>query len=333
MSGSSVTSVLSRVEGLFLGSALGEAIGLERARLAAGTGGPDDSPDDLVSFGSGTQLLLFGAEGLLIAATAFAREGFCNPSVAVHHAYLRWLVTQGQRLPPASFAPDEPLGWLLDVELLHRRFDEGSSCAQVLSTGLRGTLSHPAPASAWRRLPQRLVATGLLVPGVPLGAEPGEAFHLGREIAALLEGSPAALDQAGALCVLVGALVAGATFAEALAVVAAQRVAAPRDAHDVGPSSDDPLEVALEIASPEPTLSDGLRRAVEAAEPVPTAALVGGLLGASVGSEEVLGAGLGTLEGTEVILALAGDVAQLVSARDLGLEVASPDEAWRRLYG
>lgn len=42
-----------------------------------------------------TQMTLFTAEGLLRAAVRYPGRGICNTPSLVHHAYMRWLKTQG----------------------------------------------------------------------------------------------------------------------------------------------------------------------------------------------------------------------------------------------
>ena len=44
-----------------------------------------------------TQMTLFTAEGVIRAAVRYACKGICHPPSVVHHALLRWLVTQGER--------------------------------------------------------------------------------------------------------------------------------------------------------------------------------------------------------------------------------------------
>jgi hypothetical protein len=41
-------------------------------------------------------MALFTAEGLLRASTRFASRGVYHPPSVVHHAYMRWLKTQGE---------------------------------------------------------------------------------------------------------------------------------------------------------------------------------------------------------------------------------------------
>ncbi len=44
-----------------------------------------------------TQMTLFTAEALIRAAVRGANKGICNPIAVIHHAYLRWLQTQGYK--------------------------------------------------------------------------------------------------------------------------------------------------------------------------------------------------------------------------------------------
>jgi hypothetical protein len=66
--------------------------------------GPGGIRDFVPSYGrigaitDDTQMTLFTAEGLLRSATRLAARGVCYPPMVVHHAYLRWLKTQGSLL-------------------------------------------------------------------------------------------------------------------------------------------------------------------------------------------------------------------------------------------
>ena len=44
-----------------------------------------------------TQMMLFTAEGLLRAHVRGIAKGICHPTSVIHHALLRWLLTQSER--------------------------------------------------------------------------------------------------------------------------------------------------------------------------------------------------------------------------------------------
>ena len=72
-------------------------------------------------------MTLFTAEGLIRATVRYACKGICNPSSVIHHALLRWLVTQGESPGPKV----DTVGLVGDKRLHHRRVP-GSTCLSAL---------------------------------------------------------------------------------------------------------------------------------------------------------------------------------------------------------
>jgi hypothetical protein len=102
-----------RVRGALLGGAVGDALGwpvefLRWRQIEAryGEGGVDRF-DRRAEGGRGavtddTQMTLFTAEGVLRAAVRGNTRGVCHPPTVLWRAYLRWLYTQGGRLPAGA---------------------------------------------------------------------------------------------------------------------------------------------------------------------------------------------------------------------------------------
>ena len=126
------------IRGCLLGGAVGDALGApiefahwpEIKEMFGPTGVTEVL--DPGHFTDDTQMTLFTAEALLIAAVEMERTGVCLPRTLLHHAYLRWLVTQAGELPAVQIPAEEPLGWLLDVPLLHRVEAPGLTCLGAL---------------------------------------------------------------------------------------------------------------------------------------------------------------------------------------------------------
>jgi ADP-ribosylglycohydrolase len=113
----------SRIRGCLLGGAVDDAFGapveflsLQQIRHRFG---PDGIRNYARAYGrkgavtDDTQMTLFTAEGLLRATMRMSERGICHPPSVVHHAYLRWLLTQHER--PTDHVEIRTDGWLFGV--------------------------------------------------------------------------------------------------------------------------------------------------------------------------------------------------------------------------
>src|SRR3990172_1501269 len=127
-------ALLDRIRGALLGGAVGDALGapvefltLDEIRIRFG---PEGARGLAPAYGRAaaitddTQMTLFTAEGLVLAARAGALERSGELARIVHRAYLRWLRTQGETSAHATFEGAQE-GWLLDVAGLHARRSPG----------------------------------------------------------------------------------------------------------------------------------------------------------------------------------------------------------------
>lgn len=80
-----------------------------------------------------TQMMLFTAEGLIRASVRGTARGICHPPAVVHHALLRWLLTQN--LSPATKVGRD--GWLIEQPELWSRRAPGNTCLTALSASSR----------------------------------------------------------------------------------------------------------------------------------------------------------------------------------------------------
>ncbi len=129
---------LERIKGCLLGGAVGDALGapiefLEWPAIQAKFG-PQGIIDFAPAYGiSGaitddTQMMLFTAEGLLRAFVRGSSRGICHVPSVIHHALLRWLMTQDYQ-PSTRVSLD---GWLVKECALWSRRAPGNTCLSAL---------------------------------------------------------------------------------------------------------------------------------------------------------------------------------------------------------
>ena len=185
-----------RVHACLLGGAIGDSLGaeiefwpLERIRRTFPHGFADLPPHDGVAgaITDDTQMTLFTAEGLLREAVRSASKGICHPPAVVHHALLRWFVTQGGR--PAL---EVDTGGLVSDRRLHRRRAPGLTCLSALGEARRlgvparngskgcGTIMRVSSLAFLDRgtVRELAVATSALTHGHPTGQEAAAAWAL-----------------------------------------------------------------------------------------------------------------------------------------------------------
>jgi ADP-ribosylglycohydrolase len=136
---------LSRARGCLLGGAVGDALGapvefssLEEIRRQYGDAGIQEFAPAYGGLGAitdDTQMTLFTAEGLIRAHVRYSDRGICHPPSVIHHALLRWLLTQGETSP--AFPKDHktwPDGWLIQQRDLFSRRAPGLTCLSALKS-------------------------------------------------------------------------------------------------------------------------------------------------------------------------------------------------------
>src|SRR5258706_2010427 len=194
----------TRIRGCLLGGAVGDALGapveflsLEEIRRQFG---PDGIRDYAPAYGrlgaitDDTQMTLFTAEGLLRATMRMMERGICHPPSIVHHAYLRWLLTQKER--PKRSIDIRTDGWLFDVRALHHRRAPGNTCLAAL----RDAEDWGVPAVA-RNTSK---GCGALMRAAPVGLfreQDDILFEVAVETARLTHGHPSGSLTAGYLAV------------------------------------------------------------------------------------------------------------------------------------
>lgn len=327
----------SRVRGCLLGGAIGDALGapiefmsLDDIRERHGAQGLTDMVPAYGRLGAitdDTQMTLFTVEGLLRALVRQHAEGVTSVADVTHHAYLRWLLTQGEPEPLRRFGADDPEGFLVGCDFLHHRRASGNTCLSALRSGERGTLEEPINDSK---------GCGGVMRAAPVGffSDPASAFELGSEIAAITHGHPSGYLSAGFLAAVVSSILSGADLPSAVDVAStllgacagheevAGAVRRALDALDTDPPgaetverlgagwvAEEALAISLYCALATDDLASGVLLAVNhSGDSDSTGAITGNILGAAGGEEAVPSAWLEPLEGRDVIVELADDV-------------------------
>lgn len=133
--------------GCLLGGAVGDALGApvefmnwsEISREFGSQGIADFVPvyGQLGAITDDTQMMLFTAEGLLRAYVRAEARGMCEPYAVIHHALLRWLLTQGMKTNPVPDTRGMVVkvgtdGWLFQERRLWSQRAPGNTCISAL---------------------------------------------------------------------------------------------------------------------------------------------------------------------------------------------------------
>jgi ADP-ribosylglycohydrolase len=327
-----------RVRGSLLGGAVGDALGapiefdsLDEIRSRYGAAGllePAPAFGRVGAITDDTQMTLFTAEGLILAAGDPAFAGRSGMARSVHRAYLRWLRTQGERSAHPTFERTRE-GWLLGVEALHSRRAPGNTCLSALRAARMGSVEQPLNDSKGCGGVMRVAPVGL-------AGSVGDPFAAGCAIAAITHGHPSGFLAAGFLALAIREIAAGTPIREAcqealeelrrhpgheecaaavehaLSLSVERRGAASaEDVESLGEGwvAEEALAIAVLCALVAPDFESALRLAVNhGGDSDSTSALAGNLLGASSGEGAIPPRWLAVLELREEILRLAEEL-------------------------
>jgi ADP-ribosylglycohydrolase len=205
----------SNYSGCLLGGAIGDALGapVEFLSLAgirrqcgpAGvTGFLEHNDQGLSEFTDDTQMMLFTAEGLLVAR----QRGVLAPTEAIYRAYLRWLRTQRTRQTgPTGELTSE--GWLIGNRQMWKIKAPGNTCISALASGRRGTPESPVNDSKGCGGIMRVAPVGLAFSGET-------AFEQACAAAALTHGHPSGYLSAGVFGQVIAEIIQGRSLEEAI---------------------------------------------------------------------------------------------------------------------
>ncbi|TWR93280.1 ADP-ribosylglycohydrolase family protein [Pseudomonas saxonica] len=178
---------LERIKGCLLGGAVGDTLGapvefLEWPAIEAKFG-PQGVIDFAPAYGitgaitDNTQMMLFTAEGLLRAYVRGSSRGACHVPSIIHHALLRWLMTQDY---PTAI-PVSRDGWLIEQLALWSRRTSGTTCLAALKASPRlgavaennskgcGAVMRVAPCAFFANAFDYAAQSGRLTHGHPTG--------------------------------------------------------------------------------------------------------------------------------------------------------------------
>lgn len=311
-----------------------EFLDLDQIRALYGPRGIDDFVKAYGRIGAitdDTQMTLFTAEGLLRAWVRQGQRGICDPTSVIHHAYLRWLLTQGEepRNEDIGIATD---GWLFEHDELHRHRSPGMTCLAAL----RVAEGYGVPAVARNDSKgcggvMRVAPVGLLAAAI---GDDAAVFAAAGDAAALTHGHPAGSLSAGYLAVTIAAVLRNESLGCALNIadvelqrhpnheavaqavddareLAAQGRPAPDLLEGLGSGwvAEEALAIAICCALTATDFRDGVLRAVNhSGDSDSTGSITGNLLGAVLGIDSVPKSWLDRLELRQQIECVAGDL-------------------------
>jgi len=303
-----------RVLGCLVGGAVGDALGYQvefdswtAIQDRYGPGGVTEMHYNRIS--DDTQMTLFTAEGLLLAQAGAEVE-------SVRAAYLRWLETQREPMPPMASQGLAAQPWL------YARRAPGNACITGLVHGAKPGVN---PDSKGCGTVMRSAPFGLRFP-------PQTAYDLAEQCSALTHGHPTAGASAGAFAMIVSHLVNGETPQRAVSETMlhlrrnldrSETADALQQAYKMagntapGPNTCVPLgegwvaEEALAIAVYCLLGTDDVRAGLIASvnhggDSDSTGAILGNLYGAAYGHGALPREWASQVEGREVVTALAG---------------------------
>ena len=340
--------VRERYQGCLLGGAVGDALGapvefMSRIEIL-GRFGPHGLTELVLAYGKlgaitdDTQMTLFTAEGALRAYVRGTLRGICHPPTVLHHAYLRWLYTQGEHLPKDhEFLLN---GWLIEQKDLSARRAPGNTCIESLRSvskiGKPAQNNSKGCGGVMRIAPIGMLFHALTQSNLDAQSENFQrAFDLGCDAAALTHGHPTGFLVAGVMAALVFDLLDGVELPSAIenvipllkarhsheetlaALEEARRLsqsdtAAPDAIRHLGGGwiAEEALAIGVFCALKATSFEDGVILAVNHdGDSDSTGLIAGHLLGAMLGLSEIPARWLATLELRGVIEEVADDLA------------------------
>jgi len=197
--------------GCMLGGALGDALGwavefskLDEIKETYGESGiqePDLFGENYAEVSDDTQMLMFTAEGLLIAFSNYFQE---DPIKSIFKAYLRWIYTQGYR------KYKDTRGWVVNIPGICSQRAPGSTCLYSLRAGVMGTLEKHINNSKGSGGVMRVAPIGLMYRDIE------EAFDIGMKCGAITHSHPTGYLASGTMSAIICELVNGKSLNEAI---------------------------------------------------------------------------------------------------------------------
>ena len=207
------------IRSCLLGGAVGDALGwpvefirLNEIKSKYGDQGIMDlniNSSGIAEITDDTQMTIFTAEGLLRAECRGNKRGVCHIPSIVHHAYIRWLNTQGIKCLEKENVIKELDGWVGHIQQLYSRRAPGNSCISALASGKMGTIEEPINNSKGCGGIMRIAPVGLFY-------SKEMAFRIGCEIAAITHGHPSGYLSAGMLAYIISEIIDGSDIRDSI---------------------------------------------------------------------------------------------------------------------
>jgi len=333
------TGLRDSLRACLLGGALGDALGADIEFLSLHEicrRRPHGFMEQLVhgdlraAITDDTQMTLFTLEGVIRALVRSASKGICHGPSVIHHALLRWLVTQGGR--PLDHM-DTTTGLVSDRRL-HVRRSPGLTCL--------GALQAARHFGATARNNSK--GCGALMRVAPLAfCDFNDIRTLAIDCSALTHGHPTGQDAAAAWALILADLVRGDTIEEAARrqinafgdetrdalqrALAACRDGAPETIESLGAGwvAEEALAIALYACLCARDLMHGLTIAVtHSGDSDSTGAIAGNALGLMFREETLTHPWVDQLECTDLIARLSDDFVQAVQGDPCDLWLQYP---------
>lgn len=211
-------SQYSRIMGCFFGGAIGDALGApiefmdwDSIREEYGETGIQDYAEAFGRRGAitdDTQMSLFTAEGLIRAQNRWEAKGICHPPSIIKHAYLRWLLTQGEKSPSLSYRESViNNGWLITNKELHHQRAPGTTVMNELLNPDRDIHKF---AENDRK------GCGGVMRVAPIGLSANDPFGLAADAAHFTHGHPTGFLSAGAFSLIINGIINGNSIDESI---------------------------------------------------------------------------------------------------------------------
>jgi len=199
--------------GCLVGGAIGDALGYpvefmtwEQIQERYGEAGIQayDLKDGIAQISDDTQMTLFTANGLLVAATRNKGEKkFSKQTVkCIHKCYKDWLRTQGGHFDKTE---SNPISWLYHVPELHDARAPGHTCIKNLLGYSYGTPEKPKNQSKGNGGVMRVAPIGLFFDSGIFDAK--QIAYFGAEAAAITHGHDLGFIPAAALVLIINKIV------------------------------------------------------------------------------------------------------------------------------
>ena len=295
-------------------------------------------------------MTLFTAEGLIRAFVRQQERGTCDIPAIVHHAYLRWLLTQGEGPYNLEIGTD---GWLHAQGALHHRRAPGNTCLSAL----RVAMSFGVPEVADNDSKgcggvMRAAPVGLFWPAIGGDAA---VFELGKKTAALTHGHPSGMLAAGHFALMIAALSRGEPLRSAVDIACAElgrhdghqevmesvhsalsladskRPRGPETLALLGEgwTAEEALAIAIYCSLEADSFSEGVLLAVNhSGDSDSTGSMTGNLLGAHLGSGALPLRWLDELEMRNEIERISRDISRIALSGEASAEDAEAYPGW-----